>query len=306
MNTLRHQGVLYDGPDDFVRMVLPFVREGIETGDPVIAVAPKPSADALREALGDGAEEVELRYSHDWYLSPGKSLRGFLGFALDHPDATWVRMVGEPVWPVDWRAGIDEYAHYESVFNVVARDTATWALCPYDTAKLPDTILEHALATHPEIRAGTRLDVNPGYVDPDTYCAQLADGLSSPAAEARRIALTPDLRRLRALVEAEAAAAGVRGDRLRDFLTAVHEVLVNALVHGTGQATMRLWDERLSFICEVDSEGPTVSETTAGYIPVRDMATGGRGLWIARQLCDLVQIHSRHGRTSVRLHALRA
>lgn len=210
MNTLRHQALLYEGPEDFLRVTLPFVREGIACGDPVIAVAPGPNADGLREALGDEAKKVDIRYSHEWYRSPGTSFRGFLGFAAARPDATWVRMIGEPPWPLDWQAAIAEYAHYESVFNVIAQDTPTWAVCPYDVTTLPDEILEHARATHPEVHAGLAAGVNPNYVDPDMYCSQLADRLSVPAGGGRRSAVTPHLAGIRAVVGAEAEAAGVK------------------------------------------------------------------------------------------------
>jgi anti-sigma regulatory factor (Ser/Thr protein kinase) len=305
MNGLRHQALLYEGPDDFLSATLPFVREGIADGDPVIAVADKPNADALRDALGEEARDVDIRYSHEWYASPGRAFSGFLGFACDHPDANWVRMIGEPPWPLGWRAGIAEYAHYESVFNVISKHKPIWALCPYDVTLLPGEILEHARATHPEIRTGTDSGTNPSYVDPDEYCSQLADRLSVPANGDRRFAVSSDYAALRAAVGAQAEAARVRGDRLADFLLAVHEVLVNARNHGDGPATLRSWAEERTFVCDVESSGPEVSEATAGYLPLDLTAASGRGLWLVRQLCDLVEIQSRNGRTSVRLHVQR-
>jgi anti-sigma regulatory factor (Ser/Thr protein kinase) len=305
MNGLRHQAIFYDGLDHFLTAALPFVQEGIADGDPVIAVADKPNADALRDALGDAARDIDIRYSQEWYVSPGRAFSGFLGFASDRSDAKCVRMIGEPCWPLGWRAGIAEYAHYESVFNVIAQHKPIWALCPYNVRMLPDEVLEHARATHPEIRTGTGSGTNPRYVDPDTYCSRLADRLSVPANRDLRLAVSSDYAGLRKAVEAHAEAARVRGDRLADFLLAVHEVLVNSRNHGDGPATLRSWAEERTFVCEVESSGPTVSETTAGYVPLDLTATSGRGLWLARQLCDLVEIRSRNGRTSVRLHVQR-
>lgn len=305
MNSLRHQAVLYEGTDDLLSVALPFVRQGLADGDPVIAVAPEPNAEALREALGDDAGRVDIRYSHEWYRSPAKSFSGFLGFAQDHPGATWVRMIGEPIWPVGWHAGVAEYAHYESVFNVIAQDTPMWALCPYDVTALPHEIAEHARATHPEIHSGGSVGANSRYVDPDAFCSRLADRLPLRPAGARQFAVTSDLPGLRAAVRAEAEAAGVENGRLDELALAAHEVLANALVHGSGPATMRTWSEERTFVCEVESTGPTMSETTAGYVPIDPTASGGRGLWLVRQLCYLVEIQSRHGRTSVSLRARR-
>ena len=47
-------------------------------------------------------------------------------------------------------------------------------------------------------------------------------------------------------------------------------------------------------------EGPL-----AGRLRPPPTQEGGRGLWLANQLCDLVQIRSRPGRTTVRLRAAR-
>ena len=203
--------------------------------------------------------------------------------------------------PLQWQAGVAEYAHYESVFNVIAQDTPTWAICPYDAATLPDEVIEHAWATHPEIYARGVFEVNPGYVDPEKYCTQLAGRPAPPHPNARRFAISSDFAGLRAALGAEAEAAGVLGGRLEDLLLAVHEVVVNAVLHGEGPATLSSWTDGSAFVCEVENTGPTVSETTAGYVPLDSTTTRGRGLWMVRQLCDLVEIQSRHGRTSVRL-----
>lgn len=80
---------------------------------------------------------------------------------------------------------------------------------------------------------------------------------------------------------------------------------MNARSHGDGAATFRMWPEKRTFVCEVESSGPTVSETTAGFVPPELEADCGRGLWMVRQLCDLVEVQSRNGRTAVRLHAQR-
>lgn len=306
MSALRHQALLYDGPDDFVAAGLPFVRDGIAAGQPVLAVARRENVDALREALGDDAGRAELRESSRWYVSPGRAFAGFLDFALVNADAPGVRMIGEPIWPAGWQAGVREYAHYESVFNVVAADAPIFALCPYDVRSLPDEILEHARATHPEVRSNGRAHPNSHYVDPDTYCSRLADRFAAPGAQVRTFPITSDLATLRRGVEAEAKAAGVQAARLPEFLLALHELAANALSHADRPAAARAWREGRTFVCEVESWGEELSETTAGYLPPDPDAERARGLWLVRQLCDLVEVRSRGGLTAIRIHVGRA
>jgi anti-sigma regulatory factor (Ser/Thr protein kinase) len=297
VSLLTHQAVLYEGTDEFLGATLPFLREGIAAGDPMIAVVHSENAAALREALGPEISGFELVESQNWYHSPGVSLSGFVGFAAAHPEARRVRMIGEPIWPVGWKAGVAEWAHYESVFNVVARDSPISALCPYHVGRLPDSILEHARHTHPELRTVCGVEGSDGFIDPEEYCSRLADRAVRPGARVRRFPLTSDLAALREAVANEAVDAGVAPGRLAPFLLAVHQVAINALAHGGGVASVRTWIGDETFVCEICDKGPGLSETLAGYLPPDPTSERGRGLWLTRQVCDLVEVQSRGGET---------
>ena len=65
---------------------------------------------------------------------------------------------------------------------------------------------------------------------------------------------------------------------------------------------LRVWAEDGSLVCEVTDEGVIADPLVGRRRPVLDRA-GGRGLWIANQLCDLVQVRSGAAGTTVRLHA---
>jgi len=90
------------------------------------------------------------------------------------------------------------------------------------------------------------------------------------------------------------------------FLLALHELAANALSHADRPAAARAWLEDRTFVCEVESRGEELSETTAGYLPPDPEAERARGLWLVRQLCDLVEVRSRGGRTAIRIHVARA
>lgn len=305
MTGLRHEACLYAGTDEFLRLTLPWVREGLQAGDPIIAVAHRANADALREALGADAGQVDLRTSESWYLSPARSFRGFIGFAAAHPEAKCVRMIGEPLWPLQWENAVREYAHYEAVFNVIAQDSPIWALCPYGVNALPDHVLDHAYSTHPRVRTASASSANEHFVEPDDYCAHLADAMSDPPGATQMIAVTADLQALCTAIAEAAGDAGVEPQRVRLLMLAVHELATNALTHADGFATARTWTTPDSFVCEVASHGRSLSETTAGYVPVDPSSDRGRGLWLVRQLCDLVEVRSRNSRTVIRVHMRR-
>jgi anti-sigma regulatory factor (Ser/Thr protein kinase) len=306
VSTLQHEAVFYDGVDDFVTATLPFARDAVAAGEPLIVVEPSAQLAALREAMGADAAGAEFYEAADWYLSPGKAFKAYLDWVtagLEH--APRVRTIGEPIWPADWHAAVSEYAHYESVYNVIAEEASVWSICPYDVGALPPEIVEHARATHPHVRSAAGVEPSTTFVDPHAYCSHLAAQAPEPVGRVRRLALHHDLTALRGLVAHEARTAGVRPGRISELLVAVHEVAMNALTHGGGDAAARMWSEERTFVCEIQDRGPGLSETVAGYEPPDPERAHGRGLWLARQICDLVEVQSRDGLSRVRLHVKR-
>jgi anti-sigma regulatory factor (Ser/Thr protein kinase) len=302
-----HDALLYDGPDGFVEHVLPFVRGGFENDEPVLAVTGLRNAAALRDELGRDAALVDYRDSADWYASPGKAFNGYADYVARHGGEPRLRVIGEPVWPLEWREGVDEWARYESALNVAFVDAPAWIVCPYDTTTLPDAILEHARHTHPTLHAHGERVAHDEYVETQAFWSAL-DSASpfAPAARARLLPITADLAGLRAALAVEARRFGVPRQRVHDLLLAVHELAINALTHGGGEAALAMWSEGDTFVCEVTDGGPGVERPLVGYqIPAAD-APRGRGFWLARRLCDLVEVRSRPGGTRVRVHLRRA
>jgi hypothetical protein len=62
-----------------------------------------------------------------------------------------------------------------------------------------------------------------------------------------------------------------------------------------------VWHDGHAVICEVSDNG-RISHPLAGRELPADDSLGGRGLWMANQLCDLVQIRTFADRSVVRLH----
>jgi anti-sigma regulatory factor (Ser/Thr protein kinase) len=105
----------------------------------------------------------------------------------------------------------------------------------------------------------------------------------------------------RAFVAERAARAGLSPGRRFDLQLAVTELLANALVHGGGKATVRVWVATGYLHCQVDDEGPGIADALAGYRPPGAAAGDGRGLWLARQVVDLLQIDSTAKGAAVRV-----
>jgi anti-sigma regulatory factor (Ser/Thr protein kinase) len=88
-----------------------------------------------------------------------------------------------------------------------------------------------------------------------------------------------------------AAAVGVAEDRARDLLVAVNEIATNSVRHGGGSGLLLLWHEPGELVCEV-SDGGRIQAPLAGRQRPDGLQLGGYGLWLANQLCDLVQVRA--------------
>ncbi|MEV6306162.1 ATP-binding protein [Actinoplanes sp. NPDC051861] len=96
-----------------------------------------------------------------------------------------------------------------------------------------------------------------------------------------------DITVLRHEVSAHLGPLGLGPDRRHGYLLAVNEVITNVVLHagGTGRLVLRI--ESGSVWCVVTDAGPGIP---GGYLTdlraPEAFEVGGRGLWLAHQLCD--------------------
>ena len=95
-----------------------------------------------------------------------------------------------------------------------------------------------------------------------------------------------DLPRLRQALRRQAHGRGLTGDALEDFVTAVHELLVNAVRHGGARPVVRLHRDGGTLICAVSDGGPGPAVTPSVSVQPSASSYGGRGLWLAHHLTD--------------------
>ncbi len=108
---------------------------------------------------------------------------------------------------------------------------------------------------------------------------------------------------LRHAVAAELGTVEAPRDLVEDFLLAVDEMTSNAVRHGGPPVSLRLWVGADRVVCTIRDRGPGFDDPFAGYGPAHgdDLSRGGMGLWLARQLCDHVDISHGAGGAQVRL-----
>ena len=209
-----------------------------------------------------------------------------------------LRGVGEPIWPGRSPAELVECQCHEQLLNPAFADTDGFHLvCPYDVAHLDRDVIEEAERSHPWVGAAESARYRGADGPPPQLSAPLPDAPGHPAEHA---ITWETLGGIRALVAEHARAgrrqrAARRRPRARD-----HEVATNSIRHGGGEGTLRVWHEDDMVVCEVRDRG-RLDQPLAGRARPELEDGGGWGLWLANQLCDLVQIRTLPDGNVVRL-----
>jgi anti-sigma regulatory factor (Ser/Thr protein kinase) len=127
--------------------------------------------------------------------------------------------------------------------------------------------------------------------------------LPQPPAHAvsRGYASAEELSGLRRFVVAFAVAEGLGQEGTYHLTVAVNELTTNTVSYTDEGGTVTVWREADVLVCQVTDTG-LLADPLAGQIPRPADATGGRGLLIVNELCDLVRVHAGPGGTSIRLH----
>lgn len=100
-----------------------------------------------------------------------------------------------------------------------------------------------------------------------------------------------ELYALRAAVAAHAGALGSGTEQVENLVIVASELATNAITHGGGTGRLRLWDLDGAVSLQVSDAGEGFADPEQAGLHRQDPAApGGRGLWLARQLCDDVDI----------------
>jgi anti-sigma regulatory factor (Ser/Thr protein kinase) len=302
-DSFRHEVAFYEDADGFLATTVPFVTEGLIAGEPVMVALGPEKTELVRAALGAEAERVRFEDIEQLGRNPARLLPAWREFAAAQPPNTALRGVGEPVWPRRERAEIEECHRHEALLNHAFGELAGVSLlCPYDSRALPDDVLQEALRTHPQVagRDGAglpspRWEVGEGWPDPFAGELQPRPG---DAPEFRYA--VADLHELRGFAARASAAAGLSDERAEDLILAASELAANSIVHGGGNGRANAWSEDRTLFFEARDAGH-ITDPLVGRVRPTPTQAKGRGLWIANQLCDLVQIRSSAAGTAVRL-----
>ena len=303
----RHEAFFYSSRNEFLDGMTSFIRAGVDAGEPTLVVLDADKIDALRSELNERADGVRFADMREVGANPARIIPAWQEFVDEHGGSgRRLRGIGEPICTGRSSAEIVECQRHESLLNLAFADTpGFYLMCPYDTS-LDESLLIEAQRSHPHLAHpgdSWASDFYRGHEElSPTFSAPLPDPRSEPRFQ---IFQAGTLGALRDFVARVAAGFGFEARLAEDVVIAANEVATNSVLHGGGGGILRMWLEDDALICEINDGGVIDAPLAGRELPKADRL-GGHGLWMANQLCDLVQIRSFASGSAVRLHKRRA
>jgi anti-sigma regulatory factor (Ser/Thr protein kinase) len=297
---LRHEALLYDGDRALIERATEFVRAGVERREPVLVVLSAAKLARLRSVLNGESAFVRFADMNEIGRNPARIIEAWRAFVAEHRGSSKrMRGIGEPIHRDRDVHELAECHRHEALLNLALGDDPVWLVCPYDTSTLDATVIEDALRNHPYVTPGASARIV-GYSAPGVEFDEPLAPLPPPSDELEYGHGT--LHAMRRFVAAAALRCGFGEEHVDAIVLAANEVATNSLRHGGGHGTLRVWTYDGSIVCELRDGGRIKGQALLGRIRPEPGQAGGHGLWLANQLCDLVQVRSSRDGTVVRLH----
>jgi anti-sigma regulatory factor (Ser/Thr protein kinase) len=279
---------------------VPRMLPSLDDGAPVVAVLDDTTRAEVRRVLGDAADHVEFPDPAVVHRVPPFTVA-----------SRWARLsrrvrtgtgratvVGQHVDGLPG-CGENHWARLDIALNVAVVGLPITVLCPYRT---DDRELARVEATHPLLVTADGL-VSSGTYRPPTealiqYPPPPPPELGPFTAELAFSA--DDLGELRHLVAEVAGRGPTPPDRVADLVLAVNEIGSNSVEHGPGGGRLRLWATDEAVVAEIADHG-SADLPFPGMVAPPAAGIRGRGLWLASELCDVLQVWSDREGTVVRI-----
>ena len=190
----RHICAFFNSAEEHYRVLLPFIKEGIDRGEKAFHIVdPALQAnhrDRLRDAAipVDDAErsgQLEVRLWEEAYLRGGHfdqdSMLALIEQVLRNGKSQGfplTRLVANMEWALEDRPGVHDIVEYESRLNNILPKYDDPVVCVYDLAKFDAETVMDILRTHPVALVGSTLRENPFYVAPAEFLQELQTKVS--------------------------------------------------------------------------------------------------------------------------------
>jgi hypothetical protein len=168
---LDHRALPYSSDEELGSSAVPFLAEGVERSEAVLALTTHDNIALLRGELGRASRGVDFIESTTWLTTPASALTTIKASSAAKLEggAPWVRLLGEPIWEGRSDAEIRLWTRFESLINLVFAMWPMTIVCPYDERSVQPEIARQARLTHPHTMERGEIALSPEYADPGEF-----------------------------------------------------------------------------------------------------------------------------------------
>jgi len=202
LDQTRHVCAFFNDTDEEYRVLLPFIKDGFQSGHKAIHVVnPTQRQDHLRRLADAGIDpavaqqsgQLELRINTDVYLpdgrfDPDRMISAFEQLASGNSGGEYPlsRICCRMDWTVQDQSHVENVIEFEARVNDVWRRHEDAVICTYHLGQFRGDEVIDIMRTHPMVIIGGILQQNPFFVPPDEFLHEFrqrrARRVGSPAA----------------------------------------------------------------------------------------------------------------------------
>jgi hypothetical protein len=143
-----HEAGFYSSDAEFLALIVPFVTEGLDAGEPVIIGYDERKCDLLRAGVRR-PDEVAFVADTSLYATPARAIEAYRQHVERHvaAGAEQIRIAGDV--PHEGNGGrFAGWDRYESAVNVVWQDYPVYSRCLYDATSVAAAVRDVVERTH--------------------------------------------------------------------------------------------------------------------------------------------------------------
>ena len=185
----RHIGAFFRSKAEQLKVLAPFISEGLERGEKALHIVDPLSRDAHARRLRDSGVDVDRASSQgqlelvSWDDLPLRDGRFEMNAMLvnlpqllrDRQEQGFplCRFIADMEWALQDRPGTGDLAEYEANLNTVLQQYDDVVVCAYDLSLFPASTIVDLIRSHPAVIIAATLQENPFYTTPEILVEEL-------------------------------------------------------------------------------------------------------------------------------------
>jgi hypothetical protein len=185
----RHICAFFRHPQDEYRIMLPFIKDGLDRGDRTCQIVEPTLRDEHRRQLTGAGIDVALEertgrlevisaqdvYLHDGHFDVARMLDVIRQHISPESESSISRITGHSEWVGEDLPGVEDFLEYESRLNDVIPEGRDTVVCLYDLSRTSAALVVDVMRTHPMVIVGGVLHENPFFTPVERFLSELRE-----------------------------------------------------------------------------------------------------------------------------------